>query len=265
MINKKIFPIFCMVFLVASICCVSAVNDKPIDKENQLDFKSVKYTITEEGIKDSKTKSVIKDKEKSEIWIEKKEGNTYHVDSIVEEDTTVDIALFYDVQPDTIEYISHNGKYHTIYTYNDWIWEDKDCGEEYCGGYVTISDVILEYGTGSNTFTSAISGATWRTDGVEVSLTEDTDYNITSDGLFTLIDENYQYSQILSDWEYSANSNFQNDLNYILSNSSTGITGFFSSVSPVYGILAILVIIIILLVMVNVVQSPINKNSTPQL
>ena len=42
----------------------------------------------------------------------------------------------------------------------------------------------------------------------------------------------------------------------VLQNTSSGVTGFFSSVSPVYAILAVLVIILILVVLVRVVSSP---------
>ncbi len=45
-------------------------------------------------------------------------------------------------------------------------------------------------------------------------------------------------------------------LDDILGNTSTGITGFFSSITPVYSILAVLVIILVLVVLVRVVQTP---------
>jgi len=50
----------------------------------------------------------------------------------------------------------------------------------------------------------------------------------------------------------------------ILSNVSTGVSGFFSSINPVYAILAVLVIILVLVVLVRVVQSP-GGSSSPQL
>lgn len=54
-----------------------------------------------------------------------------------------------------------------------------------------------------------------------------------------------------------------NQTNVILSNVSTGITGFFSSINPVYAILAILVIILVLVVLVRVVSG--GNGSSPQL
>ena len=62
------------------------------------------------------------------------------------------------------------------------------------------------------------------------------------------------------------NSNAQNQQNSILGNTSTGITGFFSSINPVYAILAVLVIILVLVVLVRVVSAPSGgMASTPQL
>lgn len=54
----------------------------------------------------------------------------------------------------------------------------------------------------------------------------------------------------------------KNQTDNILSNVSTGVTGFFSSINPVYSILAILVIILVLVVLVRVVQS---REGSPQL
>ena len=55
-----------------------------------------------------------------------------------------------------------------------------------------------------------------------------------------------------------------NQTGYILSNVSTGVTSFFSSINPVYAILAVLVIILVLVVLVRVVQAPAGSNN-PQL
>jgi hypothetical protein len=52
-----------------------------------------------------------------------------------------------------------------------------------------------------------------------------------------------------------------NQTNYILTNVSSGVTGFFSSINPVYAILAVLVIILVLVVLVRVVQSPAGNSS----
>lgn len=56
-----------------------------------------------------------------------------------------------------------------------------------------------------------------------------------------------------------------NQTNQILTNVSTGITGFFSSINPVYAILAVLVIILVLVVLVRVVTSGTGGGGTPQL
>ncbi len=60
-------------------------------------------------------------------------------------------------------------------------------------------------------------------------------------------------------YTYTYDSTAKNNLDYILTNTSTGVTGFFSSISPIYAILAILVIILVLTVLVRVVQG--NRSS----
>lgn len=50
-----------------------------------------------------------------------------------------------------------------------------------------------------------------------------------------------------------ANTVAANQTTWILSNVSSGITGFFTAINPVYAILAILVIILVLVVLVKVV------------
>ena len=199
MINKKLM----LCFIIGILLVSTFVMAKSVNQVDKLDWKTEKKLVKEDGVYDAVSKNLIKEKDKAEIWIDKKVKNSYHVDSLIEEDTLVDIELFYDIQPDSIEYVSHNGKYKQTYTYNDWTWTDKeDCPtEEYCGGYVTINDVTLEYATGSNTFTDAISGATWMTDGVGVSLTEDTDYTI--DGTtFTLINADYAWNTMSITYSY---------------------------------------------------------------
>ena len=66
-------------------------------------------------------------------------------------------------------------------------------------------------------------------------------------------------------YTYSYNSNQQDDLEAILGNTSTGISGFFSSISPVWAILGVLVIILVLVVLVRVVQNPERSGASPQL
>ena len=67
-------------------------------------------------------------------------------------------------------------------------------------------------------------------------------------------------SSILAAGSIGANQTTQ-----ILSNVSTGITGFFSAINPVYAILAILVIILVLVVLVRVVTGGTSGGGTPQL
>jgi len=97
-----------------------------------------------------------------------------------------------------------------------------------------------------------------------------TNYSVSSVGVLTNAsvvpdstgynDANVSYSYI-----YTYDSDYQDNLEGILGNTSTGITGFFSSISPVYAILAVLVIILVLTVLVRVVQNPNREGISPKL
>lgn len=75
---------------------------------------------------------------------------------------------------------------------------------------------------------------------------------------------NLSYTQLVS-YTYTEYSDAQNQLDGILNNVSTGVTGFFQSINPVYAILAVLVIILVLVVLVRVVQAPNREESRTQL
>jgi len=200
---KQITILMLVFLLVAPMVIAMDLGSKPINKGGQLDFINKRYKVTETGIYDDKDIKV-KTQQDAEIWIEKKVGDVYHVDSLVQEDTTIDIELFYYTQPDEILYKSHSGKYETNYVYGDWEWKLKlDCGgEESCGGYVILSDIQVEYALGSNTFTDAISGATWQDDGVDVALTENTDYTV-SGTTFTITNINYAWRNLSLSYSYN--------------------------------------------------------------
>jgi len=200
---KKICIILVLVFLLV----LPLITAKGLADIEKIDWKTKKLMITDEGIYDGI--NLIKPEDKAEIWIDKKIENTYHIDSLVKDDVLVDVKLFYDIQPDTIEYKSHNEKYQQVYTYDNWTWENKiNCDkEEYCGGYA-ILEVILEYGMGSNTFTDAISGATWMDDGVNITLVKDIDYT-QSGSTFTISNINYAWSRIYASYDYNVSSDIQ--------------------------------------------------------
>ena len=189
--KKQIYFLMLVLLLVMPM-----VMAKSLGSVEPIDWKTKKLMVTSDGVYDGKV--LFKEIDKSEIWIDKKVEDTYHVDSLVADDTLVDIKLYYDIQPDTIDYISHNGKYQQLYTYNDWTWEENETG-----GWV-ILEVTLEYGTGSNTFASAISGATWMNDGVNNALTEDTHYTL-SGATFTIIDVEQAWRQINTSYSYTTN------------------------------------------------------------
>ncbi len=74
-----------------------------------------------------------------------------------------------------------------------------------------------------------------------------------------------EYANLTISYSFRFNTDEQNDLESVLGNTSTGISGFFESISPVYAILAVLVIILVLVVLVRVVQTPAGTKATPQL
>lgn len=69
----------------------------------------------------------------------------------------------------------------------------------------------------------------------------------------------------LVSYAYTASSNYQQNLDGILTNTSTGITSFFGAINPIYAILAVLVIILVLVVLVRVVQAPSGRETSSQL
>jgi len=76
------------------------------------------------------------------------------------------------------------------------------------------SKVLIEYNLNENSGTTAydvsgnnndgtISGATWNDDGVDIALTDGTDYTIgLTTGIFTLLNANRDYEQIVASWIY---------------------------------------------------------------
>jgi hypothetical protein len=89
-------------------------------------------------------------------------------------------------------------------------------------------------------------------------------YTYTSAGVVTNTTPKV-YSVVNITYTYNYNTQHQNNLEGVLTNTSSGVTGFFSSINPVYAILAVLVIILVLVVLVRVVQSPERTQSAPQL
>jgi len=191
-----------LIIMLIGLLLVSPVIAKSIQAVDKLDWTAKKLRVNDVGVYDGEL--LVKTKDKAEIWIDKKVGDTYHVDSLRQTDTLITIELYYEVQPDTIDYRSHNGKYEEVYTYNDWAW--KECSTNNCTGGNVLLDTIIEYGLGSNTYTSAISGATWQDDGIDVTLTDGTDYNVDG-SQFDLLTANYWFSNISTNWGYQYDSN----------------------------------------------------------
>jgi hypothetical protein len=104
-----------------------------------------------------------------------------------------------------------------------------------------------------------------------VSIYNASDGVLISSGNYTLTGAGVLSNATATTWgdvnisyTYLYNSIQQSNLNTLLTNTSTGITGFFSAISPIYAILAVLVIILVLVVLVRIVQTP-KESQMPQL
>lgn len=68
------------------------------------------------------------------------------------------------------------------------------------------NSLTTAYDTSGNGNDGTISGATWQDDGVDVSLTEGTDYSITGD-VFTILNTDYAWSGIDASWDFIIGEN----------------------------------------------------------
>jgi len=60
---------------------------------------------------------------------------------------------------------------------------------------------LISLAGASTTFSSAISGATWTNDGIDLTLTENTDYNITGT-TFKVADQDLAWTQVELSYDY---------------------------------------------------------------
>jgi len=158
--------LFSLVFLLVITPMISAkgledIEPAQINKEQLLDKE---YIVKSSGtyFKDLKQDNPI-------VYIDKKVGTTYHVDSTKtfnkEENESVTLEFFYEIQPDYIAHYTHSGKFDRYYFPTQWTWESNCSGEICNGGWVTIEVENIEEGTGSSTFPIGITGPTWANDG----------------------------------------------------------------------------------------------------
>ena len=121
-------------------------------------------------------------------------------------------------------------------------------------GY-TVTEATTQ-GFASPTLTSAYN----YTSGVGVDLAN---FTLSSTGVLTNATA-IVYNNLSITYAYNYYSDYQNSLEGVLTNTSAGVTSFFTAITPVYAILAVLVIILVLVVLIRVVQRP-AEGSTPQL
>jgi len=102
-----------------------------------------------------------------------------------------------------------------------------------------------------NSNDGTITGATWATDGVLNTLTAITDYTInTATGLFTIVNDDFSWSQLFIDWSYTV-SESRNDLENIKGNYSKLLVNEadqLPTVGTIIGIAILLVVLISLLI-----------------
>jgi len=154
-----------MLLLVAPFVSAKGMIDLEPAQVNLAQVLDKEYIVKESGayFKDLKQDIPI-------VWIDKKVGTTYHVDSIKdfdkEENESVTLEFFYDIQPDWIAHYAHSGKFDRYYFPTQWEWESNCPTEDTCdGGWVTFEVYNIEEGTGSSTFPIGITGPTWARDG----------------------------------------------------------------------------------------------------
>lgn len=144
----------------------------------------------------------------SQVWIDKYEidhnGNrVYHVDSLVtfRSDESVSLEFYYEVQPDYIDHINHDGILVDSYYPGSWKWKPNCTGfgefQECFGGWLTLEARGILKSTGSSVFPIGVDGPQWNDAGEYTNLTNGTDYILYDEfGIFSLVNSNYDYQLI---------------------------------------------------------------------
>jgi hypothetical protein len=118
------------------------------------------------------------------------------------------------------------------------------------GGYLNLSGYTLAHNptTDKGFSTPVITAVINASDG---TLVPSTNYTVTAEGVIKATD--WLWNTVNISYTYKINSATTNDANIILTQTGSGVSGFFGNISPVYAILAILVVILVLIVLVRVV------------
>ena len=165
---KNLVIISLMVFLLIGIVSAEGFSDINKIKDTPIKDKYIdKEIIKSDGIYVNNIK--ITNKKDARVYIDKKVGDVYHVDSDHDFDKknneSVLLEFYYEIQPDSIAHFTHSGKFDRYYFPSQWDWEN-DCEGEICsGGWVTIEVFNVERGYGSSTFPIGITGPTWARQG----------------------------------------------------------------------------------------------------
>ena len=161
----KRYLLFSLVFLlVVALVMAKGLSELEPAQISQAQVLDSSYVVKSDGVyfKGLKQDFPI-------VWIDKKIGDVYHVDSIKTFDKvaneSVSLEFYYDIQPDWIAHYTHSGKFDRYYFPTQWDWISNCIGEICNGGWVTIEVENIEEGVGSSTFPIGVTGPTWARDG----------------------------------------------------------------------------------------------------
>ena len=97
-------------------------------------------------------------------------------------------------------------------------------------------------------------GATWDNDGINVALTPTTDYTITSEGIFTLVNDDYQWTGIDASWDYDAKKGTTTSTDTLRENFTEGIDNVSGKIVILFTIAGVILILGVLLLLFPVYQ-----------
>lgn len=159
--RKIVFFSFLLVCLMGTLPVVLAqelLKDIEPSQIKLIDKLDVSYKINSTGSYHRELKQL-----DPIVWIDSYELDdngyrNYHVDSrkTFSQDENITIDFYYDVQPDWIKHINHDGVHVKTYFPSEWNWDN--------GTLSLVVDGIVQ-GYGSSTFPIGVTGPTWASEG----------------------------------------------------------------------------------------------------
>lgn len=120
----------------------------------------------------------------------------------------------------------------------------------------TFNYTVANSGVAGFLFTTGTNSIQGRNASSNTQIITSGNYSVSTGGVvgITTAGSAVQWHNVTWSYNYNYNNPTANGADSILTNTSSGVTGFFSAINPVYAILAILVIILVLVVLVRVVS-----------